>query len=78
MNQYIISYFGGHEPSSLEEGPIQKATYMKWFSSLGNAAISPTQPFKITKSCPFLEVEEKHDVSELLVMGVQTSSSSRT
>ena len=46
MNQFIITYLGGDQPSSPEEGQKHFAKYQKWLGSLGDAAVRPTVPFK--------------------------------
>ncbi len=48
MAQYIIAYLGGNQPSSPEEGQQHFAKYKEWLSSLGDAAVSPANPFKKT------------------------------
>lgn len=48
MPQYVITYLGGNQPSSMEEGKQHKAKYMEWLSSLGENAVSPMNPFKDT------------------------------
>ncbi len=48
MAQYIIAYLGGDQPSSPEEGKQHFAKYKAWLSSLGDAAVSPANPFKQT------------------------------
>ena len=48
MTQYIITYLGGNQPSTPEEGKAHFAKYKEWLSSLGNAAISPANPIKNT------------------------------
>ena len=50
MPRYIITYLGGNQPSSPEEGKQHFAKYKEWLSSLGDAAISPANPFKNTKT----------------------------
>lgn len=50
MSQYIISYLGGNQPSTPEEGKKHFAKYMEWLSALGEAAVSPANPFKNTKT----------------------------
>ena len=50
MAQYIISYLGGNQPSSPEEGKKHFAKYKEWLSSLGDAAVSPANPFKNTNT----------------------------
>ncbi len=48
MAQYIIVYLGGNQPSSPEEGKQHFAKYKEWLSSLGDAVVSPANPFKDT------------------------------
>ncbi|MEN8129852.1 MAG: hypothetical protein ABFS45_06585 [Pseudomonadota bacterium] len=48
MNQYIITYLGGDQPSSPEEGQKNFAKYQEWLSSLGEVALKPMVPFKNT------------------------------
>jgi hypothetical protein len=48
MSQYVIVYLGGDQPSSPEEGEQQYAKYRDWLSSLGDAAVSPANPFRDT------------------------------
>jgi len=46
MNQYIITYLGGGQPSISKEGEKNFAKYKDWLDSLGKAAIKPMVPFK--------------------------------
>ena len=48
MPQYIISYLGGEQPSTPEEGQQHFAKYKEWLTSLGDAAIRPANPLKNT------------------------------
>ena len=48
MARYIITYLGGDQPSSPEEGQQHFAKYKEWLSSLGDSAISPANPIKDT------------------------------
>ena len=50
MPQYVIVYLGGDQPSSPEEGKQHFAKYKEWLSSLGDAAVSPMNPFKNTNT----------------------------
>ena len=50
MLQYVIVYLGGDQPSSPEEGKRHFAKYKEWLSSLGDAAVSPANPFKNTNT----------------------------
>ena len=48
MPRYILVYLGGDPPASPEEGQKHFAEYTAWLSSLGEAVISPMNPFKDT------------------------------
>lgn len=50
MPQYVITYLGGNQPSSPEEGKQHFAKYKHWLSSLGEAAVSPANPLKNTST----------------------------
>ena len=50
MPQYIITYLGGDQPSSPEEGKQHFVKYKEWLSSLGDSAVSPANPFKNTST----------------------------
>lgn len=50
MSQYIITYLGGNHPSTPEEGQQHFAKYKQWLASLGDAAVSPANPFKNTST----------------------------
>ncbi len=50
MPQYVITYLGGNQPSSPEEGKQHMAKYMEWLSSIGENAVSPMNPFKDTRT----------------------------
>jgi len=50
MAQYIITYLGGDQPSSPEEGKQHFAKYKDWLSSLGDSAVSPANPIKDTNT----------------------------
>lgn len=46
MNQYMITYLGGDQPSSPEAGKQQFARYQEWLTSLDDSAVKPMVPFK--------------------------------
>ena len=50
MAQYIITYLGGDQPSTPEEGQQHFAKYQEWLSSLGDSVVSPANPFKNTST----------------------------
>ena len=50
MPQYFITYLGGDNPSSPEEGEQHFAKYKEWLSSLGDSAVSPANPLKNTST----------------------------
>ena len=50
MSQYLISYIGGNQPSSPEEGKQHFAKYKDWLASIADSAISPANPLKNTQT----------------------------
>ena len=50
MSQYIMTYLGGNKPATPEEGKQHFAKYQEWLASLGDAAVSPANPFKNTST----------------------------
>ena len=50
MPQYIITYLGGNQPSTPEEGQQHFAKYKQWLVSLGDSAVSPANPLKNTQT----------------------------
>lgn len=50
MPQYMITYLGGNQPTTPEQGQAHFAKYKEWLASLGAAAISPMNPLKDTQT----------------------------
>ena len=50
MTQFIITYIGGNEPATPEEGQQHFKKYQAWLASLGEAAVSPANPLKNTQT----------------------------
>ncbi len=50
MPQYIMTYLGGDHPDNPEAGQRHFAKYMEWLGSLGEAAVSPANPLKDTRT----------------------------
>jgi len=46
MARYLITYLGGNQPSTPEEGKHHFAKYKEWLSSIGDAVVSPANPLK--------------------------------
>lgn len=44
MSHFVITYLGGNQPSSEEEGMAQMAKYRDWLAALGDSAVSPANP----------------------------------
>ena len=49
MAQYVIIYIGGEQPASPEEGQKHFTRYMEWLATLGDAAVSPANPLKVSE-----------------------------
>jgi hypothetical protein len=48
MAKFMITYLGGDQPNTPEEGQEHFAKYKKWLASLGAAMVSPANPLKAT------------------------------
>ncbi len=48
MSQFLITYLGGEQPATPEEGQQHFAKYKAWLGSLGDAVVSPANPIKST------------------------------
>ena len=48
MSQYVITYLGGDQPATPEDRKQHFEKYQQWVTSLGEAALSPMNPFKDT------------------------------
>ena len=46
MTQFIITYLGGNQPATPDEGRAHFAKYMQWINGLGEAAVSAMNPLK--------------------------------
>ena len=46
----MITYLGGNQPSTPEEGKQHFEKYKAWLASLGDSAISPANPLKNTNT----------------------------
>ena len=50
MAKFVITYLGGNQPSTAEEGQQHFARYRQWLSNLGDSAISPANPLANTQT----------------------------
>lgn len=50
MAEYIITYLGGDQPNTPEEGKQHFAKYKAWLMDLGTAVVSPANPLKGTST----------------------------
>ncbi|MFT5607716.1 MAG: hypothetical protein ACI9PZ_001522 [Parvicella sp.] len=50
MAHYILTYIGGNHPKTPEAGQKHFAKYKEWLGSLGDAAVSPANPLKNTRT----------------------------
>ena len=48
MAQFIITYLGGNQPATPEEGRAHFAQYMQWVKALGDTVVSAMNPLKDT------------------------------
>ena len=48
MTQFIITYLGGNQPATPEEGRAHFAKYMQWIKQLDDTVVSAMNPLKDT------------------------------
>lgn len=46
MAKFMISYIGGNQPATPEEGRQNFAKYQQWLNNLGDAALQPMNPLR--------------------------------
>lgn len=44
MSQFMITYIGGNQPATKEEGMQHMSKYREWLASLGDSAVSRANP----------------------------------
>lgn len=49
MTQFIITYLGGNQPETPDEGRAHFAKYMQWINGLGDKVTSAMNPLKDTQ-----------------------------
>lgn len=75
MTKFIITYLGGNQPSSPEEGQKHFAKYQEWLTSLGDSTVSPMNPLKNTNTVNpdrTVTVESKTNMSGYTIVEVES------
>jgi hypothetical protein len=49
MPKFVLTFEGGRQPSTPEEGQKHMAAYMAWMKNLGDSVVMPQTPFKTSK-----------------------------
>jgi uncharacterized protein YciI len=49
MQNYMIAYYGGSQPSSKEEGMAQMERWKAWVKGLGDRMVNPGTPLPVSK-----------------------------
>lgn len=50
MTKYLLSYHGGDQPASKEEGEKVTKSWMDWMASLGKSLVEPGNPTTVAKT----------------------------
>ncbi len=58
MPQYVISYIGGRQPETQEEGQAQFAKWKQWLEDLGPAVVNPGTPLKGSKTLSGSDIKD--------------------
>lgn len=66
MPKFVLTFEGGRQPSTPEEGRKHMAAYMAWMKNLGDSVVMPQTPFKTSK---MVSKDGVSDPSSLPLMG---------
>jgi len=66
MPKFVLTFEGGRQPSTPEEGQKHMAAYMAWMKNLGDSVVMPQTPFKTSK---MVSKDGVSDPSGLPLMG---------
>lgn len=61
MSKFVLSFHGGEQPSSPEEGAKHMQEWRDWVSDLGEAVINPGTPLGPAKCVSATEVKPNED-----------------
>ena len=61
MEKFMITFYGGKQPSSQEEGIAQMGKWKAWVEGLGEKVINPGTPLPVSKIVTSHSVEDDHD-----------------
>lgn len=65
MQNFMIAYYGGNQPSSKEEGIVQMSKWKKWVESLGEAIVNPGTPLPVSKIVTSSNVKDDNDPNSM-------------
>lgn len=65
MQNFMIAYYGGKEPSSKEDGKAQMGKWKNWIESLGDTIINPGTPLPVSKIIISGSVKEDNDPNSM-------------
>ena len=72
MPQYMITYLGGEQPSTPEEGKQHFEKYKAWSTTMSGYTVVEANSIEdalvMAKACPFLDIGGSLEVSELIQM----------
>ena len=75
MNEYMITYHGGSQPASQEEGMAMMQKWKDWVASLGDRIINPGTPLSKTKVVTSSGVSDDTDPNTLYGFAVVKADS---
>ncbi|PHZ83886.1 YciI family protein [Paremcibacter congregatus] len=61
MENFMIAYYGGNQPSSKEEAMAQMGKWKTWVEGLGKIIVNPGTPLPISKIVTSTSVEVDND-----------------
>lgn len=65
MENFMIAYYGGNQPSSKEEGMAQMNKWKAWVDGLGETIVNPVTPLMSTKIVTSSSVVDDNDPNSM-------------
>jgi len=65
MENFMIAYYGGNQPSSKEEGMAQMKKWKAWVEGLGETIVNPGTPLPVSKIVTSSGVEDDNDPNSM-------------
>lgn len=65
VENFMIAYYGGNQPSSEEEGKAQMEKWTAWIKGLGDSVVNPGTPMPVSKIVTLNSVKDDSDLNSM-------------